>query len=178
MRYKFYTTYAFEDYYEHNMYWLKYSAAGRKVMTRHRLIILLVTAVWLLACYYSFKFTSGFYYAAAVTLLAGGAWQLLAKKFTRNRIKRALRRRIKERGTERTEDIFYDDGTSCIGGGITTEVRYADMEQVVLYKGRYFYFTVNKSDKILPTRSLIGQVTVEEFTDFLQSRGLTVKIVE
>ncbi len=115
---------------------------------------------------------------AAIVLIGEGIWQLLAKSVLRRQLQRQVRQEEKLYGFGPSETFFYDNGFCDITEEIKYDVQYHNVHKAVLYKHRQFILLTKKICFLVPCRCLAGQATVQEFADFLRSRGVTVEIVE
>lgn len=182
MIYKLDTTGNLQDHYAARLYELDYTPHGKQYKKRCRL-----TMLWYCPCFWLMGFllwvidylpSSDLIYVAVVPLLAVGIWLLLSKSIFRRRLLREARREEKLFGFGPSTTFFYEDGFSDVTEDVKYDVEYCNVRKAVLYKNSCFFLYTKKLFFMIPCRSLIGQATVQEFAEFLKSRGLQVEYVE
>ena len=182
MHYKLDTTASYQEKYEFRLYELDHTPQGKQALKRYRRSILFSMLMALAVGYILFhdRFTDirDFLVYSIAPAIALGVWQLLAKTIMRRRLRRQVLQQEKFFGPGSSEDLFYDDGFCAVTDDIKYDVQYRCVKKAVLYKNSIFFLITKKMVFMVPCRCLAGQATIQEFADFLRSRGIVLETIE
>ena len=178
MHYKLDTTTSFQEKYEFRLYELDHTPHGKQTMKKYRLRMLFCLVGALMIGYGLYPYIWEFLAFSIFLLIGEGVWQLLAKTIMRRRLRRQVLQEEKFFGPGSSEDLFYDDGFCAVTDDIKYDVQYRCVEKAVLYKNSSFFLITKRMVFTVPCRCLAGQATVQEFADFLRSRGIALETIE